>query len=160
MSSSKFLDYEVALLFAKYGKNAVLDAVAKKLQLRSDELEAILQTALNEKPISHAGKRPSPAELIAQLTKECPSKAQFLRTLHTRFENRVFLPELRDVKRFFERHGRHLGSSKSRAESVTKVLTLLAELDVAELEALCHAQPENEYSSLAIISDAILRKDK
>jgi hypothetical protein len=159
MSSSKFLDYEVALLLAKYGKDAVLNTIAKKLQLTLDQLEVILQTSLNEKSVLRHGKRPSSADLITRLTQEHPSKAPFLRTLYGRFENRTFLPELRDVRRFFERHAQQLGSTKSRAESLAKVLTLLAELNVAELEALCHAQPENEYSSLAVISDAILRRD-
>jgi hypothetical protein len=159
MSSSKFLDYEVALLLAKYGKNAVLDALAKKLQLTPDQLEVALQTFPNEKSGSRSRKT-STIDLVTQLAQENPNKAQLLRTLHGRFENRTFLPALRDVKRFFERHARQLGASKSRAESLPKVLRLLAELDVAELEALSHAQPENTYSSLGVISDEILRRDR
>ena len=136
MSSSKFLDYEVALLLAKYGKTALLQSLAKKLQLTPDQLEVILQTPLNDKSASRSAKGLSTVNFIEQLAQEYPNKAQLLRTLQGRMENRTFLPELRDVKRFFEQHNRPLGSSKSRAETLPKVLRLLAELDVAELEDL------------------------
>jgi len=160
MSSPKFLDYELALLLAKYGRNALLGALAKKLELTPEQLEAILQTPLNEKSVSRSRKKPSPVDLVTQVAQEDPTKAHLLRTLYGRFENRTFLPELRDVRRFFDRHGRPLGASKSRAQSLPKVLRLLAELEVAELEALCQAQPENVYSSLGLISDEILRRGK
>jgi hypothetical protein len=160
MPGSRFLEYEVALLLAKYGKTAVLDALARKLQLTPGQLEAILQTPINEKPTSRSKKKPSSADFVAQLAQEYPSKAQFLRTLHIRFGNRTFLPELRDVKRFFEEHDSPLGALKTRAATLPKVLRLLADLDVSELEALCQAQPENSYSSLGVISDEILRRDR
>ena len=159
MSSPKFVDYEVSLLLAKYGKIALLGTLAKQLKLTPDELEEMLQTPLNEKAVSRSRKKPSPVDLVTQLAREYPTKAELLRTLHDRFENRTFLPELRDVKRFFDRHSRPLGASKSRTESLSKVLRLLAELEVAELEALTQVQPENVYSSLALISDEILRRD-
>lgn len=160
MISLKFLDYEVALLLAKYGKTALLAALARKLQLTPEQLEGILQTPLNDKPVARSRKRPSPVDLVAQLAQEHPNKAQLLRTLHGRLENRTFLGELRDVRRFFERHGRPLGAVKSRAESLPKVIKLLSELDIAELEAICQTQPEDQYSSLAVISEAILGRER
>lgn len=127
MPSSKFLDYEVALLLAKYGKTALLEALAKKLQLTPEELEAILQTPVNAEAASRSRKRPMAVEIVEQLAKEHPSKSQWLRTLYIRFGNRTFLPGLRDVKRFFEQHDRPLGPSKSRAETLPNVVSLLAE---------------------------------
>jgi len=160
MVSSKFLDYEVALLLAKYGKNALLGALAKKLQLTSDDLEAMLQTGLREVPRSGSRKRPSAVDVVEQLAQEYPDKAQYLRTLHTRLENRSFLRELRDVKRFFDEHEHAVGGWKSRAEALPKLVTLLAELDVSELEALCQGSPDGTYSSLGVIADEILRRDR
>jgi hypothetical protein len=160
MMSSKFLDYEVALLLAKYGKNALLAALAQKLKLTADELEEMLQASLHEKPSSAPRKKPSNAELIEQIAQEYPSKAQYLRALHARFENRSFLRELRDVKRFFEEHEHPVGGWKSRAESLPKLLRLLAELDNAELEAICQSQPDGTYSALGVIADEILRRNR
>jgi hypothetical protein len=160
MSSLKFLDYEVALLLAKYGKPALLAALAKKLHLTLDELESILQKPLKENSVSGARKKTAPADLLAQIVEEYPNKAHLIRMLHTRFENRTFLREFRDVKRFFEEHSSPLGASKSRIESLPKLLRLLAELDVTELESLCQVQLEHANSSLGVISDEILRRDK
>ncbi|HZT82764.1 MAG TPA: hypothetical protein VFA26_21215 [Gemmataceae bacterium] len=160
MPRSRFLDYEVALLLAKYGKTAVLDALARKVQLTPGELEAILQGPVREKPAASSRKKPSLADLVAELAGENPGKAEYLRILYARFGNRTFLPELRDVRRFLEEHDRSAGALKSRADTATRVVKLLADLDVAELQALCQTQPENAYSSLGVISDEILRHNR
>lgn len=160
MSSARFLDYEVALLLAKYGRAALLDALGKKLHLTPEQLDSILRAPINEKPASRSRKKSSPVDLVAELAHGHPEKAHLLRSLYGRFQNRTFLPEMRDVRRFFDQRARSLGASKSRAETLPRLLRLLAELDKSELDALCQAQPESAYSSLGIISDEILRRDK
>jgi hypothetical protein len=67
MQSSKFLDYEVALLIAKYGKPALLDALARKLQLTPEELERTLETIRNEQSVSRPKKRSASVALLSQL---------------------------------------------------------------------------------------------
>jgi hypothetical protein len=160
MMSSMYLDYEVALLLAKYGKDAVLNALAQKVQLSHEELESLLKELPNKKPGARSKRRPSVVDSIDQLSREHPTKAHLLRTLHGRFQNRTFLTELRDVRRFFEQHSRDFGSTKSRAESLPRLLKVLAELDLPELNALCQAEPQSAYSSLGLISDEILRQHK
>lgn len=160
MSAPKFLEYEMALLLAKYGKSAVLKALAQKLNATPEQLEAILETRPTEKSSPRTRKRLSPSDVVEDLALKYPEKAQFLRILHGRFENRGFLPELRDVKRFFEQRQRPLGSAKSRADTFPKLAKLLAELDVSELKSLCDSQAQGAYSSLGIISDEILRRGR
>lgn len=160
MSAPRFLDYEVALLLAKYGKSALLKTLAQKVNLMPEQLEAILQNPPTQSRSTHSHKKQSASDLVDALAKEHPEKAQSIRVLQARFENRSFLPELRDVKRFFDQRRRTLGSVKSRVETFPKVVKLLVELDVAELNALCQSQPQSGYSSLGIISDEILRREK
>ena len=160
MTSQRFLEYEVVLLLAKYGKNALLHALAQKISVTPEELETLLQKLPASKLGSRPTKRPSAQELISELAQAHPDKANMLRTLHGRFENRSFLPELRDVKRFFEQRTHTLGAAKSRVAALPKLLQLLSELPVSELEALTHSKPDGTYSSLGIISDEILRRDK
>ena len=160
MSSQKFLDYEVALLLAKYGKNPLLGALAKQLELTLEQLEAFLQSPPARKSAARSKKRSSLSDLVTRLAQQHPRKADALRTLCARLENRTFLPELKDVRRFFDRHGHPPGNTKSRSESLPRVLKLLTELDVTELESLCQIQPENTRSSLGLISDEILRRDR
>lgn len=156
MSSAKFLDYEVALLLAKYGRSAVSRALAEKVNMTVEELEAALQALPTRAAARHPRKKHSLLELAEQLGKTHPEKASGLRELAIRFENRAFLPELRDVKRFFGQHiGAHV-AAKSRGESGPRVLNMLANLDISELNALCREEPANSYSSLGLISDQIL----
>src|SRR5712664_3290449 len=113
MPASRFLEYEVALLLAKYGRDALLRALSHKLHVTPEKLISILESPLNRKPSPSTRKKLSPFDVVEELVKKQPEKAQFLRALHGRFENRSFLPELRDVKRFFEQHQRSLGATKS-----------------------------------------------
>ncbi len=160
MSYSKFLDYEVALLLAKHGESALLGALAKQLKLTPEQLEAFLQSPPARKSGARSTQRSLPSDLITQLAQEHPNKAEALRRLHGHLENRTFLTELKDVRRFLDRHGSSLGSTNSRSAALPKVLKLLAELDVTELEGLCQAQPETSRSSLGLISDQILHRDR
>lgn len=160
ISSQKFLDYEVALLLVKYGKNSVLGALGKQLELTPDQLETLLQSPPARKSNARPKRSPSLIDLVTRLVQQHANKADALRKLCARLENRTFLPELKDVRRFFDRHGQPLGSTKSRSEALPRVLKLLAELDVNELEGLCQSQPENTRSSLGLISDEILRRDR
>lgn len=149
MSSAKFLDYEVTLLLAKYGKRAVLEVLAKKLNLTPAQLDEILKDPLNGKSGSRARKNPS-----FKRSEAVSRRYQLLRKLRGHIRNRVFLSDLDDIKRFLEEHGRPHDDLKSYEESLQKLFKLLRELDLAELEALC--QPEETFSSLGIIADAIL----
>lgn len=160
MSAPQFLDYEVALLLAKYGKTALLKALAEKINLTPEQLESILQSPPTQSGGPRSRKKLSASDVVEALAQEHPEKAQFLRVLQARFENRGFLPELRDVKRFFEQRHRVLGTAKSRVETFPRLAKLLAELDSGELSALCQSQPQSGYSSLGIISDEILRREK
>src|SRR5262245_17264202 len=112
-----YLEYEVALLLAKYGKAAVLNALAAKIQLSQDELESLLKEIPSRKPRGQSSKSPPASAAIDEIIRQHPSKARLLRTLHDRFQKRSFLPELRDVRRFLEQHTRALGATRSRAES-------------------------------------------
>lgn len=156
MSSKEFLDYEVALLLAKYGSSAVLGALSNKLQLRPDELASMLR-ALPKKRPRNVKRKVMPYEIVAQIAQKHPQKAELLKVLGRRFENKMFLPELRDVRQFFRSHAHDPGALRSRADSTAKLVGLLADLDKSELESLCQS-PEGTYSSLGLISDEILRR--
>jgi hypothetical protein len=160
MSYRKFLDYEVTLLLAKYGESAVLGALAKQLRLTPEQLEALLQSLPVRKPSARSTKGPSLSDLVDQLAQKHPDKAEALRKLQSRLDNRTFLAELKDVRLFLDRRGSSLGSAQSRSAALPKVLKLLAELDVTELEELSRAQREASRSSLGMISDEILRRGR
>jgi hypothetical protein len=157
MTSSVYLEYEVALLLAKYGKSAVLNVLAAKLNLSKEELEAGLENLRHGKRSSSRRRRRTDEDELGAMVRRYPEKAAQLRTLAERFRSRTFLPGLRDVKRFFERHARIVNGSRSRAQAFGPLIQLLGELDSDELEALCRSEPPEAYSALGLITDQILR---
>jgi hypothetical protein len=158
--SPRYLDYEVALLLAKYGKEAVINSLAQKMDMSQVDLEALLKKIDKAKPFPRRHPKAPPVDPIETVVAQYPEKAKQLHELHTRFLNRTFLANLRDVKRFFDQHSGSLGHVKSRVQSLPKLIKLLAELGTAELNTLCQTPNSAEYSSLGIISDEILRRDK
>ena len=87
--TSTFLEYEVVLLLAKYGKPAVLAALATKLELTEGQLMAQLRHP-PAKERQHTSKKPRPFDIGSIVASEPPVKAQLLRTLSNRYENRTF----------------------------------------------------------------------
>jgi hypothetical protein len=160
VTASDFLRYEASLLLVKYGREAVLKAIAGKLNCSETELETLLAQIEKQKPVTRRS-RPVPApDQIEAIVRQHPDKASQLRSLYGRFQNRTFLPELRDVRRLFQQHSENPGHTKSRAASFAKVFNLLAHLDASELDVLCRVSESGEPSSLGIISDEILRRDR
>lgn len=156
---SDLLESHIVLLLAQYGKTAVLAALAATLDLTEEQLMAQLQRRPARAPRDATKKAPA-FDISAVVANQEPAKAQLLRTLHNRYENRLFLPELRDVRRLFEQFHRPIGSVKSRSLLLPKVMKLLAEREVSELESLTQAPSGRDYSSLGLISDEILRRDR
>lgn len=158
MAPEQFLEYEVALLLAKYGERRVASALAAKLRLSPDQLERKLSELAHVKPKTSNRKPLDAMPFIESLAAQAPEKAANLRLLFTRFQNKTFLPELKDVRRFLERHSSEVGTVKSRVEMAPRLFKLLSTVDVSELTDLCEGNAEKEYSSLGIISDQIMRR--
>lgn len=84
-----------------------------------------------------------------------------MRQLCARFDNRTFLPELKDVKRFFDRHGRPATVWKSRALAQASLFRVLADASMSELKTLLAEEPVgSNVSSLGLISDEILGRNR
>jgi hypothetical protein len=163
MTPTELLHAELSLLLIKYGRESVIHGLAKRLHERPEELQRSLEhlqsIALADKK-KRQKQHQQPFKLETLLV-EHPSKVNALMTLHSRYENRTFLPELRDVKRFFERHGHHTGSLKSRSLAAPSLFKAIARLPESELSQLCaEAEHQPGASSLGMISDEILRRNR
>lgn len=158
MSTDEILELELSLLLINYGERKVLRSLAKVNGLNDSELETKLKRIhqLEKKPASKKSKDPSKA--IEEIISQHPQKSQLLALLYSRFQNRSFLPEMRDIKRLFNRHSLESNNLKSRNTSASKVFRLLAGLDEKELEELTQEQDKTTYSSLGIISDEIMKR--
>lgn len=161
MTPQQILRYQLALLLESHGQTRVLATLAELLKLREEELAALLAELDRLEPRrSVKGDRKNTDKTLESLAAQYPHKADLLRTLHTRLLERRFLAELRDVRRFLESHSQAPKTLKSRADSIPAVLRVLANLDLDELKSLCEQSENGSYSSLGIISDQILGRDK
>ncbi|MBW8073681.1 MAG: hypothetical protein GJU77_08410 [Ferrovum sp.] len=162
MTPREFLDLEVSLILLKHGKEALLQAVARRMQLSDEALRLELDTLLRAKITSSSKKKITTKPFILDsILVGREGKADYLHQLCARFENRTFLSELKDVRRFFDRHGRSIPTWKSRVLAQASLFRLLADLDISELKKLLDEEPAGaEVSSLGLISDEILGRNK
>jgi hypothetical protein len=162
MTPREILDLEISLLLLKHSRRSVLQAIARRERLSDDVVEQEFRSLLSVNNASNRKKKSSPKPFdIDSVISGREDKALLLRELNARFENRTFLPELKDVKRFFDRHGGHSTVLKSRILSQSSLFRLMADLEVVELKKLTLESPtQREFSSLGLISDEILRHSK
>lgn len=160
MTSQQSLRYHLALLLATHGDTALLAALAGILKLSQLELEKLLVELEDVEPRHGKTSKETKQNIMELLATQHPDKAVALRILSNRYLNKTFLPELRDVRRFCETHSHPFGRTKSRLDALPKIARLLVDLDIAELEELCKLPEGNEYSSLGIISDQILSRER
>lgn len=160
MSNQNYLQYELILLLAKYGERQVLNALASHMQISPDILERRLKEITQLKPRMTTKKLSDPTAIIESLVAQHSDKAEALKILFSRFQNKTFLPEFKDVKHFYNRYGTDLGKVKSRTAAVAKLFTLIANLDTKTLANLIEDFKAGDYSSLGIIADEIMKREK
>ena len=159
MTSKDFLRPHLALLLTQYGEHAVLDQLAQLIGASPADLRASLD---DMQKVGRAGarKQPRPSKAtgrgVEALLAEHPDKVEALRLIQARFDSRIYLPELKDVRRFLDRHGQRSSSLKRRDDAFARVARILVLLPQTELEAILAAPVESGYSSLGVISDQIL----
>lgn len=158
MTSKELLRFHLALILAQYGDKAVLEGLslllnASPMDLRAKLVEFETNGAVKGKSRPRSANS---AETVQALINSAPEKADLLREFQERFFNRTFLPELRDVRRFLDRHGELASSLSKRETSFAKIARHLVKMSENDLKLLLAAPVAPEQSSLGVISDQIL----
>jgi hypothetical protein len=157
MNRNELLRYQLSLLLLAHGEKAILGELARLVGQDEQQLLTLLQDI---DKVGHVQTKRAPKQRRSSTTEalleKYPEKSHLVQALGDRFDNRTFLRELMDVRRFLERHSQSSRSLKSRADARGKVLRVLIELPVRELETLLSQPASEEYSSLGAISDEIL----
>lgn len=158
MTSKEYLSLHLSLLLAQHGETSVLEALASLLGSAPADLKARLDDV---RKIGHArpNKREKSSKAVTSieaLLAEHPEKADVLRKIQARFVARIYLPELKDVRRFLDRHAQPSTSLKKRDEGFARVARELVKLPLDELSSILTEQGSSSYSSLGVISDQIL----
>lgn len=140
------------MLLAKYGVNRVLESIAKRRDMSVEEIERELRRLEETRKKSRTSHRKTAKEIVDKAKVENPEKRQILVSLASRFDNKTFLPELRDARRLLERFNSNQKSLKSRADAAPLVFRLLARLPIADIREIASdfdSSGESTYSKLA-----------
>jgi hypothetical protein len=154
------LKIELRLLLLRYGRRKIVGALAALGDQKPEELDAELALLEQRKVDRKPKKLPAAADLVAQVCRERPESAQILQTLATRYENRTFLPHLRDVERFLDQTGFPHGRLKSRREAARQVVTALCQLNIEELKRLAAPPQGQGDSDFALLAREIMGRGR
>lgn len=156
MNKNDLLEIEINLLLVKYSKQAIIKALAHSLETHEEILNLEIKNQLSRLRNTQSTKRKKNFE-IEDLLKDNPEKKELLLELHRKYENKTFLPELRDIKRFFDKHHRPTSTLKSRSSAQAATFRMLATLEKSELRRLLSLPGISQSeSALGLISDQIL----
>lgn len=153
----ELLDIDVRLLVLRYGRQKVLTTLSRVMDQTPGELERQLRK-LEGIPSVARKKAPNPS-LVEFASAECRKDAEILeplRMLAHAFENRTFLPNLRDVQRFLDRAGAPPRRYKSRAIAGPDVIHALSKLPKDELTSLATRNTSGGESDYSLLSRAIM----
>jgi hypothetical protein len=151
----ELLKIELRILVLRHGRRNVLEALASLGNETAEEIEREIDLAEKRKA-SRKSKPISAIEIASELCRDKPESIDTLTKLANRYENRTFLPELRDVKRFLERSGVKHSKVSSRRAAARQVLTVLNQLSMEDLKRLTSAAETHGDSDFALLAKEIM----
>ena len=150
------LSLELRLLVARHGKAQVTKALSTigdvDLAAVNDDIKGY------ERKRTPKGTRRGRRKSIEEMMREAnprPAARGLVEKLARAYDERDFLPELRDVRRFLESRGVSVSTLRSRSDALPTVLRVLAQQDLDELTALDKGRGGGG-SDLGVITDQIL----
>ena len=151
------LDLELRLLIARYGKTKVAKALSGIGNTDLPAIKAGIEDYENGAKRSKAQRRTEKSieEMIREVNPANPDVAHLLEKLARAYENKEFLPELREVRRFLEYRDIPTSKIRSRRDAFPIVLEALAPCSIDELREL-DEENRGSRSDLGIITDQIL----
>lgn len=151
----EILNIEIRLLIAKYGYENILGVLSNVKGTSVDEIELLVASLQNKK----AMRKPTRKKSIMEVAEDVISGAEhyaLLYKLAIKYQDKEFLPKLKDVRRFLERSGINSDALKSRLNSTKKVFEFLRGLSKHELESLLTDIPEDGESAFSALANEII----
>ncbi len=147
-----FLTIEVELLLLKYGDAAIIKALAEAQGITADQVLQRLDAARTQKRQSGAKAKPRKAaiEIVKEVILGAENERELM-DLAIRFQNKRFLPELKDVKRFSERNGipSNFSSRDAAAKPIFEKLRLLGRERLDDLLGSSESNDESQFARLS-----------
>lgn len=158
MSGPSLLDLEMRLLVARHGREEVSRTLSRIAHVDVAALDSDLRAFESEtrkKPRRTRRPRKTANELLAKLDIADLQVRKLMQELGTAYEDRKFLPILRDVRTFLEAKGISTAKIRSRADALAVVLNALSQLSASELRAL-NEERLDDRGGLGMIADHLL----
>ena len=156
----QFLLLELRVLILQHGRRKVLEALAILGEQTVDQVEQEIVGSEQRRKARTQRKPKSVAELIAATCKGRENIERPVSVLMTRYENRMFLPQLRNVERFLDRVGIRHGRLKSRVAAVPKIIEALSQLSEEELNGLYQDTASAEQTDFVLLAREIMGGQK
>jgi hypothetical protein len=157
VSQDALIKIEVRLLAARYGRRRVIEALAAidnvDLAVIESEIEKFEAKAKQRRQKQR--RRKGVPELIEQVDLPDNSR-QIVERMAYAYEEKQFLPVLRDVKRFLESQGVAANKLRSRLDALPRVIEVLARQSNEGLEKLVAESQTSAQGDLGVIADQIL----
>ena len=158
MSRNKtLLDLELRLLIARHGKTRVSEVLSAIGDVDLTVIDTGITDYEEKAKRNKTQRRPrkSIEEMVRNANPDSLDAKRLIEKLARAYENKEFLPELREVKHFLESRRVPVAKFRSRADALPTVLRVLAQYELDDLQVL----GENRRvrgSDLGIITDQIL----
>ena len=151
------LDLELRLLIVRHGRAQVSEALSAIDEVDLDAIDSGIKVYEDNTWKNKPQRRPrkSIEEMMRDVKPDSVDAERLIRKLVIAYENKEFLPQFRDVRRFLESRRIQVEKFRSRAAALPVVLSVLAELQTDHLQELDANRLVGE-SDLGIISDQIL----
>lgn len=153
----ELLPLELRLLILRYGREAVSDELSRTIDAAYSEVDEQLNTLARSRKRTRRKHLP----LREMISKEFAHRQELLPALlqlATKFENKEFLPTLRDVKRFMAKSGQDEGTLKSRPAAASALFRLLGSFDRETLITVSQQPSNSGDTDFAVLSRAIMRR--
>jgi hypothetical protein len=132
--SDRLLELQLELLVLRHGRRGVIEALTAAAGMTIEEIETAI--ASTERRAKGRSAPPSPEAIARQAFAGRAGVLPTVLQLLAAYENKTFLPQLRDVQRLVQKSGVTRTRLRSRASAVGAMIKALATMDDADLRRL------------------------
>ena len=152
----ELLQIEVEILLLRYGEASVLKALSAAISSTEEELRGKINVLKEKKAktTKNARAKKQPLDVAKEVIVGSANEDQLM-SLAIRYQNREFLPQLKDVKRFLGRFN-VTKDVKSRNDATRVVFESLSRCSQEELKELASASDTEGQSSFAKLAEHIM----
>lgn len=153
---SELVQIEVELILLKYGESAVVKALSAATGVSESELKARIKT-LQEKKATAARApkvKKQPFDIASGIVKGAANENELM-SLATLYQNKQFLPQLKDVKKFLGRFNLP-NMPKSRIDATRVVFESLCNCTSEDLKCFIENTNVGGDSAFATLADHIM----